>query len=71
MKLARVLARLGRDLDLLSLLSARLDEGSPEERREVAPLRREVLLRLAHEARAAGRDSEGELYEMMAASDDG
>jgi len=69
MRLAGALERLGRDLDLLALLSARLDEGDPDERREVAPLRREVLLRLAREAREAGRASEGELYEMMAASD--
>ena len=66
MELAGALERLGRDLDLLALLSARLDEGDDEERREVAPLRRAVLLRLAGEARAAGRPSEGELYEMMA-----
>ncbi len=68
MALAGALTRLGRDLHLLALLSARLDEGDPDERREVAPLRRAALLRLAHEAREAGRASEGELYEMMAAS---
>jgi cellulose synthase operon protein C len=70
MDLAGVLERLGRDMDLLSLLSARLDEGDLDERREVAPRRRAVLLRLAGEARAAGRAGEGELYEMMAASED-
>jgi tetratricopeptide (TPR) repeat protein len=69
MELAGALGRLGRDMDLLALLSARMEEGDEDERREVAPLRREVLLRLAVEARAAGRDSEGELYEMMAAGD--
>ena len=69
MKLAAALERLGRDLDLLALLSARLDEGDLAERREVTPLRRKALQRLAAEARAAGRASEGELYEMMAASD--
>jgi tetratricopeptide (TPR) repeat protein len=68
MALAGALSRLGRDLDLLALLSARLDEGDDAERHEVLPLRRAVLLRLAAEARAAGRDSEGELYEMMAES---
>ena len=32
-------------------------------------LRREVLLRLAQQARAEGRASEAELYEMMASAD--
>ena len=70
MALAGALERLGRDLDLLALLSARLDEGDEDERREVTPLRRAVLLRLAREARDAGRASEGELYEMMAGSEE-
>jgi len=70
MTLAGALERLGRDMDLLALLSARLDEGDDDERREVAPLRRATLLRLAREARDGGRASEGELYEMMAASED-
>ncbi|MFT3766894.1 MAG: hypothetical protein QM820_15455 [Minicystis sp.] len=69
MELAQVLARLGRDLNLLALLSARMEEGDDDVRREVAPLRREVLLRLAQQARDAGRASEAELYEMMAASE--
>ncbi len=68
MELAVILERLGRDLDLLALLSARLEEGDETERLEVAPRRREVLLRLARAARASGRASEAELYEMMAAS---
>ena len=68
MELADTLERLGRDSDLLALLSARMDEGSEEERREALPRRRDVLMRLASEARAAGRASEAELYEMMAAS---
>ena len=66
MQLAAVLERLGRDLDLLALLSARMDEGDDDTRDEVAPLRREVLLRLANTARNEGRASEAELYEMMA-----
>ncbi len=66
MELAAVLVRLGRDLDLLALLSARMDEGDDDARLEVAPLRREVLLRLALTARREGRASEAELYEMMA-----
>ncbi len=66
MELAAVLERLGRDLDLLSLLSARMDEGDDDARAEVTPLRRAVLLRLARVAREGGRASEAELYEMMA-----
>ena len=69
MALAEVLGRLGRDLDLLALLSARMEEGDDAARAEVAPRRREVLMRLAEGARAAGRASEAELYEMMAAAD--
>ncbi len=69
MALADVLARLGRDLDLLGLLSARIEEGDEDVRREVAPLRREVLLRLARAALEKGRSSEAELYESMADAD--
>ncbi len=66
MKLAGALERLGRDLDLVALYSARLDEGDEDERREVAPLRRAELLRMAATGRAEGRVEEAELYEMMA-----
>lgn len=69
MSLADVLERLGRDLELLSLLSARMEEGDEEARRDAGPRRREVLLRLAVKARAEGRASEAELFEMMASSD--
>ena len=65
--LADLLDRLGRDLDLLSLLSARMEEGDDEVREVMAPRRRVVLLRLEASARAAGRASEAELYELMAA----
>ncbi|AKT38344.1 uncharacterized protein CMC5_024900 [Chondromyces crocatus] len=63
--LAAALARLGRDLDLLALLSARIEEGDDAVRDQLTPLRREVLQRLSLQARAAGRTSEAELYEMM------
>jgi hypothetical protein len=63
--LSDVLTRLGRDLDLLALLSARMEEDSEAIRRELAPRRRVVLVRLAEAARAAGRHSEAELYEAM------
>ncbi|WP_437996558.1 tetratricopeptide repeat protein [Sorangium sp. So ce185] len=65
MALADVLERLGRDLDLLALLSARLEEGDEAARQEVAPRRRGVLARLAARARAEGRAAEAELYEML------
>jgi hypothetical protein len=55
-------------MDLLALLSARLEEGDEDERREVLPLHREVLRRLAADARAAGRASEADLYEAMSAT---
>ncbi|HTN84915.1 MAG TPA: hypothetical protein VL242_14555, partial [Sorangium sp.] len=67
--LADVLARLGRDLDLLALLSARMDEGDEAVRQELAPRRREVLLRLAARARREGRAAEAELYEMLLHAD--
>ncbi|WP_437912268.1 tetratricopeptide repeat protein [Sorangium sp. So ce302] len=69
MALADVLDRLGRDLDLLALLSARMEEGDDAVRLEVAPRRRDVLARLAARARAEGRDSEAELYEMLLQSE--
>ncbi|WP_438015078.1 tetratricopeptide repeat protein [Sorangium sp. So ce315] len=69
MALADVLARLGRDLDLLALLSARMEEGDDAVRHEVAPRRRDVLARLAARARREGRDAEAELYEMLLHAD--
>jgi tetratricopeptide (TPR) repeat protein len=69
-ELSDALTRLGRDLDLLALLSARIEEGSDEARRDFEPRRRAVLARLARTAREAGRVSEAELYEMMLRSDD-
>ncbi|WP_437731403.1 tetratricopeptide repeat protein [Sorangium sp. So ce1335] len=69
MALADVLARLGRDLDLLALLSARMEEGDDAVRQEIAPRRRDVLARLAARARDEGRDAEAELYEMLLHAD--
>ncbi len=65
LELARALTLLGRDLELLALLSARIEEGSPEARAELLPMRRQVLARLATSARSDGRSSEAELYELM------
>lgn len=65
--LADALERLGRDMDLLALVSTRIEDGTPEIIEEFWPIRRDVLLRLAAKARAEGRPSEAELYEQMAA----
>lgn len=58
------LTRLGRSMDLLALLSARLEDAPPERREELLPRHRAVLERLEAEARAAGRDGEAELFRM-------
>jgi tetratricopeptide (TPR) repeat protein len=65
MALADALTRLGRDMDLLALLSARIEEGDAAVRSDLLPRRRDVLERLAENARREGRPSEAELYEMM------
>ncbi len=58
------LTRLGRSMDLLALLSARLEDAPPERRASLLPKHREVLARLEEEARAAGRDGEADLFKM-------
>src|SRR5262249_25708895 len=68
--LADALTRLGRDLDLLALASARLEEGDERARAAFGPRRRDALARLAQAARAAGKQDEGALYESMLASDE-
>lgn len=65
LELCAVLARLGRDMDLFALVSARWEEGDSEHRAALRPYRADVLQRLATAARAAGRPGEAELYEMM------
>ncbi|MBK8258201.1 MAG: tetratricopeptide repeat protein [Polyangiaceae bacterium] len=69
--LCDVLERLERDLELFALLSARMDEGSDDEREWLGPRRAAVLARLARRARSAGNASEAELYEMMLAAESG
>jgi tetratricopeptide (TPR) repeat protein len=64
--LAAALERLGRDMDLLALVSTRIEDGTPEIVEEFWPIRQDVLLRLAMAARTEGRPSEAELYEQMA-----
>lgn len=69
--LADVLRRLGRDLELLALLSARLEETTDEPTRLLlAPLRVDVLRRLAEASRREGREGEAGLYETMLDSAD-
>jgi len=64
-ELVALLEKLGRDLDLLALLSARIDEGSELLRPELVKQRRAVLERLVATARAAGNDSEADVYALM------
>lgn len=68
-RLAAVLTRLGRDLELLALLSARVEEAASEDRPAWLAARRAALVRLAAAARAADRVQEAELYELMARAD--
>jgi hypothetical protein len=58
------LARLGRSMELLALLSARLEDAPPDRRAELLPRHRAVLETLEAEARAAGRDGEADLFKM-------
>lgn len=68
--LADALSRRGRELELLALLSARIEEGDDELRAELLPRRRSCFANLASAARAEGRVDEAELYEAMLASED-
>jgi tetratricopeptide (TPR) repeat protein len=61
-ELAALLVRLGRSLELLALLSARLEDATPERRAQLLPPQRAVLARLEEEALAAGRASEASLF---------
>jgi tetratricopeptide (TPR) repeat protein len=61
-ELASLLERAGRGHELLALLSARLEDASPERRAELAPRARAALDRLATEAEKAGRADEASLY---------
>ncbi len=65
-ELAALLERLGRDLELVALLSAQLEEAPAESHASLAEARRAALLRLAAAARARGAASEASLYESMA-----
>jgi tetratricopeptide (TPR) repeat protein len=63
-ELTILLSRLGRSMDLLALLSARLEDAPPERREALLPKHREVLSTLEREAREAGRDAEADLFKM-------
>ena len=67
-RLAHLLELTGRDLELLALLSARIDESPDEERDELVVERDRILGVLAAKARAEGRASEADLYESMRGS---
>lgn len=63
-ELAERLTRLGRSMELLALLSARLEDAPAERREELLPRHRAVLERLEAEAKAAGRPGEADLFRM-------
>jgi tetratricopeptide (TPR) repeat protein len=63
--LGATLERLGRDLEVLALLSGRLEEASPAARPGLESWRNRVLHRLAVAARREGRADEAALYESM------
>lgn len=67
--LADILEVLGRDHDLLALLSGRIDDFGPTPDRRARRAR--VLARLAAAARAEGRDDEAALFDMMREQDEG
>lgn len=63
-ELVVLLSRLGRSMELLALLSARLEDAPPDRRDELLPKHRETLKVLEAEARAAGREAEADLFRM-------
>lgn len=62
-ELADLLAKMGRDLDLFALLSARLEDVTGQEREDLVPRQKAVLERLVRSARDEGREDEASLYE--------
>jgi hypothetical protein len=51
-------------MELLALLSARLEDAPPDRREALLPRHREVLARLEADAREDGRDAEAELFRL-------
>ncbi|WP_394839681.1 tetratricopeptide repeat protein [Pendulispora rubella] len=56
------LLRLGRSHELFALLSARLEDATPDRRVTLVPKQRDVLTRLEADARARGQDLEAQLF---------
>lgn len=63
-ELVVLLTRLGRSMELLALLSARLEDAPSGRREALLPKHRDVLSTLEREARAAGRHGEADLFKM-------
>lgn len=63
-ELVVLLTRLGRSMDLLALLSARLEDAPADRREALLPRHRDVLATLESEARAAGREAEADLFKL-------
>lgn len=63
-ELAALLSRLGRGMELLALLSARLEDAPLDRRDALLPKHHAVLEQLEREAREAGRTVEADLYRM-------
>jgi len=62
LELCDVLGRLGRDMDLFAVLSARLEDASDATRKVLLPRHVAVLERLRAQAIREGRDEEAALY---------
>jgi hypothetical protein len=56
------LRALGRSHELIALMSARLDDATPERRAALVPSTRATLEALAAEADAAGRATDAQLF---------
>jgi len=63
-ELVELLSGLGRSMELLALLSARLEDAPAERREELLPKHRDVLSTLEDQARRAGRNDEADLFRM-------
>jgi tetratricopeptide (TPR) repeat protein len=63
-ELAALLSKLGRSMELLALLSARIEDAPAERRQELLPKHRSVLRELERQARDEGRDEEARLFKM-------
>ncbi len=63
-ELVVLLTRLGRSMDLLALLSARLEDAPADRRAALLPRHREVLATLENDARQDGREVEADLFKM-------